>query len=123
MLTASWTAGQGSALMARKVEVLLIDDIDDSPAAETIAFAFDGKPYEIDLSEQHAAELRESFARWVSAGRKVSTRVPTQSTGPRSRSDRKDLRQLRQWAAENGFTMSERGRISTAVQEAFDAAH
>jgi hypothetical protein len=34
-----------------------------SEAAESVAFSLDGKSYEIDLSEQNAAALRDAFAR------------------------------------------------------------
>jgi hypothetical protein len=40
--------------MAQRVEVLLEDDIDGSPAGETVRFAYDGTQYEIDLSSQNA---------------------------------------------------------------------
>src|SRR5262249_55610348 len=39
--------------MARKVEVRLVDDLDQTPAAETVLFALDGVSYEIDLSAKH----------------------------------------------------------------------
>ncbi|WP_425465871.1 Lsr2 dimerization domain-containing protein [Nocardia bhagyanarayanae] len=49
--------------MARKVVVTVVDDFDGhSPAVEMVSFALDGVGYEIDLSEQNAARLRELFA-------------------------------------------------------------
>ncbi len=59
--------------MARKVQVLLEDDIDGTPGAETVVFSLDGKSYEIDLSEKNAEKLREAFAPWIGAGRRVSS--------------------------------------------------
>ena len=59
--------------MARKVQVLLEDDIDGTPGAETVLFSLDGKSYEIDLSEKNAEKLREAFAPWIGAGRRVSS--------------------------------------------------
>jgi len=38
----------------------LTDDLDGSPADETVSFAFEGPSYEIDLSDPHAAELRDA---------------------------------------------------------------
>src|SRR4051812_41204704 len=49
-------------LMAQRVEVVLIDDVDGGEAAETVAFALDGANYEIDLSEENAAKLRDGLA-------------------------------------------------------------
>ena len=37
--------------MARKVQVILTDDVDGSEAAETVNFGLDGVTYEIDLSD------------------------------------------------------------------------
>jgi hypothetical protein len=30
---------------------------------------------------------------------------------------------VREWAAQNGYTLSERGRVPAAVLDAYDAAH
>ena len=39
--------------MARKVQVILSDDLDESlPADETVSFSLDGTSYEIDLAEK-----------------------------------------------------------------------
>lgn len=40
--------------MARKVQVLLIDDRRGTEAYETVAFELDSRHYEIDLSSAHA---------------------------------------------------------------------
>ena len=57
--------------MARKVQVLLEDDLDGTPGAETVQFALDGRSYEIDLSVANAEKLREAFAPWIGAGRRA----------------------------------------------------
>src|SRR5919107_884303 len=58
--------------MARKVQVILSDDLDENVAAdETVSFSLDGTNYEIDLSEKNAEELRNAFSRYVQAARKV----------------------------------------------------
>lgn len=128
--------------MAQKVQVLLVDDIDGGTAEETVTFALDGVNYEIDLTAEHAAELRESFSRWVGHGRKVgsgsgsggsrgSGRQSRSSgasggsggTGRRSGSSSGDATAIREWARENGHEVSERGRISAEVRKAYEAAH
>ncbi len=60
--------------MAQKVQIIKTDDLENSdvPADETITFALDGTSYEIDLSEKNATELRDTFARYVGAARKVT---------------------------------------------------
>jgi len=103
--------------VAQRVQVVLIDDIDNGPAAETIKFAVDGVQYEIDLSSTHAAEMRAALAPWVAAARKVSSR----SSG-KARSG-SDTSKVRAWAKAHGHDVSERGRISATVRAAYDAAH
>ena len=46
--------------MAQKVQTFLIDDLDGSDAEGTVRFGLDGEQYEIDLSTEHAKELRTS---------------------------------------------------------------
>ena len=54
--------------MARKVQVILSDDLDENLSAdETVSFSLDGTNYEIDLADKNATEMREVFARYVSA--------------------------------------------------------
>lgn len=110
--------------MAQKMEITLVDDIDGTPAQETVTFAVDGVNYEIDLNEDHANALRESFAEWVAharraGGRKVTTRR-TRSAGSGASAG---ASKIREWARENGYTVSERGRIPAEVREAYDRAN
>lgn len=111
--------------MAQKVQVLLVDDIDGGTAEETVTFGLDGISYEIDLSSAHAQELRDAFGTWVGHARKVSGRgARSGSTGGTSRPRRaSDAGDVRAWAKENGYEVSERGRISAEIREAYAAAH
>ena len=79
--------------MAQQVNVKFVDDLDGSDAAGTVSFAIDGRAYEIDLSEDNAARLRDSLASFVAAARKsggagpaAGRRAPkmTASSGRRS---------------------------------------
>ena len=118
--------------MARKVQVILSDDLDDSISAdETVTFALDGTTYEIDLSEKNAAEMRDLFGKYVSAARKVSGRSSgrasgagrSRATGGGGRMDREQAGAIRDWARKNGHAVSDRGRIPASVVEAYEAAH
>jgi hypothetical protein len=111
--------------MAQKVQVLLVDDIDGGTADETVTFSLDGVSYEIDLTSAHAAELRDAFATWVGHARKVGGRTSSGrgSGGGASRPRRaSDAGAVRTWAKENGYDVSERGRISAEIREAYEAA-
>jgi hypothetical protein len=116
--------------MARKVQVILSDDLDENlPADETVSFSLDGTSYEIDLAEKNAKELREVFSRYVSAARKVgrgsrsSGGGGTRGRGTGGRMDREQAGAIRDWARKNGHAVSDRGRIPASVVEAYEAAH
>jgi hypothetical protein len=114
--------------MARKVQVILSDDLDENlPADETVSFSLDGTSYEIDLADKNAKEMRSAFSRYVSAARKVG-RGNRASTGSRGRAtggrmDREQAGAIRDWARKNGHAVSERGRIPASVVDAYEAAH
>ena len=107
--------------MAQKVHIVLEDDLDGSPATETVSFGLDGKTYEIDLNDKNAGKLRDALAQYVGAARAVggSGRGPPSSStnlGP-------SAREVRDWARSNGHKVPDRGRIPADVRSAFDAAH
>lgn len=108
--------------MAKQTTVTLIDDLDGSEADEQIEFAVDGRSYEIDLSSANGARLRELLAPFVSAARRTGSRRSTTTTG-RSSSDREQNQAIREWAQQNGFTVSDRGRLPANVIEAYNKAH
>lgn len=110
--------------MVQRVSVVLVDDVDGGDAAETVTFGLDGATYEIDLSEANAAKLRDALAPWVGAGRRSGSRGKPAAARGRARAGRSsDASTIRTWAAENGHTVSERGRIPAEVREAYEAAH
>ena len=115
--------------MARKVQVILSDDLDENLSAdETVSFALDGTNYEIDLSDKNAKEMRDAFSRYVHAARKVGRGSGRASGGGRSRAtggrmDREQAGAIRDWARKNGHQVSDRGRIPASVVEAYEAAH
>jgi len=108
-------------LMAQKVQILLIDDLDGGDADETVEFGLDGSAYEIDLSAKNAGKLRDALAEYVAQARRVSRKRTTQRAKPSGRGA--SAAHIRQWARENGYEVSERGRVSTEVREAYAAAH
>ncbi|PJI93954.1 histone-like nucleoid-structuring protein Lsr2 [Luteimicrobium subarcticum] len=110
--------------MVQKVQVLLVDDLDGGAADETVTFALDGVSYEIDLNAKHASELREAFATWIGHGRKVGGRASAaRPAARRARGGASDATKIREWARENGITVSERGRIPADVKAKYEAAH
>lgn len=111
--------------VAQKVQVVLEDDISGGPADETVLFALDGVSYEIDLSTGNAAELREALAGYVAVARRVGGRASSgrRRAGRSSGSGAGKTAEIRAWARDNGYEVSERGRISAEVRAAYEAAH
>jgi hypothetical protein len=115
--------------MAQKVLVEMVDDIDGGAASQTVPFSLEGVSYEIDLSDANAAALRDELARYVAAGRRTGGRKVRLAAGESvhvkkpgtAAADRERSRQIREWANANGYVVSERGRLSAEVIEAFEA--
>lgn len=106
--------------MAKKTIVTLVDDIDGTEAVETIAFAIDGASYEIDLSADHAAAMREAIAPYVAAARRTTGRSARSArSAPSGRSTPKEIRA---WAVDHGVEVPTRGRIPAGVIEQYLAA-
>jgi len=109
--------------MAQITEVRLLDDLDGGEAAESVSFSLDGKSYEIDLSEKHAAALRDAFAPFVSSARRAGGATPAVSRprmSTRAGRPRAETAAIREWASANGMEVSARGRISSTVLEAYE---
>ena len=110
--------------MAQRTQTILIDDVDGGEGAETVTFALDGVTYEIDLSNANAAALRDAMASWVGHGRRLTGRSSGAGRGSgRKAASSNDSAAVREWARSNGHTVSERGRISSVVMNAYASAH
>ncbi|WP_026533339.1 histone-like nucleoid-structuring protein Lsr2 [Arthrobacter sp. H41] len=112
--------------MAQRVQVQLIDDLNGEQAQETVLFSLDGVSYEIDLTGENAATLRASLTEYLAKGRKASSRrggktqeTPGTST---SKARREETQRIRQWATDNGYTPSSRGRITQSIIDAYTTA-
>ena len=108
--------------MAQRVHIVLEDDIDGSKAEETVAFALDGTSYEIDLNSKNAAALRDALAAYIGHGRRVTASGKGRRKSSGSYSSH-TAREMRDWARSNGYKVTDRGRVSSEVREAFEAAH
>ncbi|MCL2463964.1 MAG: Lsr2 family protein [Micrococcales bacterium] len=110
--------------MAQKVQVLLVDDVDGGTADETVTFTLDGISYEIDLTADNAAKLRDGLGEWIGHARRVGGRAARPATASRPRASRSgEAQAIRDWAKSHGHKVSERGRISAEVKAAYEAAH
>jgi nucleoid-associated protein Lsr2 len=105
--------------MAQKVNVILVDDIDGSEAAETVSFGVDG----IDLNSGHAQELREQLDLYVRKARKVTGPASRAGRGRRTGANDARNKEIRDWAREKGLDVNERGRVPADVMAQLEAAN
>lgn len=107
--------------MAQRVVTLLDSDLSGADADETVTFALDGVSYEIDLTEKEAAKFRDSLGTYVSHARKTGGR--RRRGGGTRGSAGEDTAAIREWAQQQGYEVSDRGRIPADVREAYQQAH
>ena len=104
--------------MATKVSLVITDDFDGSPGAETVSFGLDGTGYEIDLAEPKRTRLSDSLAPFIVVSRRVSR---ARRPAGRSAAQRVDRAAVRAWARKAGLAVSERGRISADIMRQYEA--
>jgi hypothetical protein len=118
--------------MITKTVTTLTDDIDGSTDdVVTCAFGLGDSHFEIDLNVTHREELESVLAKFVESARPVSSRRSSRHAGPSRQTpkpktgtvDREQTHAIRQWAKGNGYQVSERGRISKAIVDAYEEAH
>jgi len=118
--------------VAEKVTVELVDDLDGSPAEETIQFSINGSTYRIDVSKKNSDAFWKALKPYVDAAQptkaaRSATPIPkTGSTRKRRSSGAAaagvDPKAVRAWADENGKEVPARGRIPKPILEEYLAA-
>lgn len=122
--------------MAKRVTTQLVDDIDgsviDDESGETVEFAVNGVEYTIDLKAKNANEFYRKIHYYIEHAVRVGGRkrkpspagatTPSKTGTPATR-DPAQTRAIRQWAADEGYEINDRGRIPAAIEEAYNAAH
>lgn len=118
--------------MAQKVQVTLVCDLhdnDDVEGTETIAFSLDGAAYEVDVCDDHALEIRDAFAPFVGQARRAGRGAAVAPARRKAAAAAKAgvspdrVAAIREWGRANGHKVSERGRLSSTLTAAYDAAH
>ena len=108
--------------MAKKVVTTteFIDDLDGGSATGTVSFSFDGTNYEIDLSKKNKTAMEKVLKPYIDHARKARGARRTQA---KAATRRQNLPAVRAWAKESGFEVSDRGRVSQEIIDAYAAAH
>ena len=117
--------------MAKKVKVIIVDDIDgtEGDGIATHRFSLDSDFYEIDLCPQNLLSLRAALEPFVSAGRRVrrgNRRKPEPAPRPQNNSaldfSRQQRLAIRKWARDNGYDVADRRAFSQEVLAAYREA-
>lgn len=103
--------------MVKRTKLIVSDDIDGSPAHETINFALNGEEFEIDLTREHAAELEAMFGVWIARARHIKGTRRHESVVPGT------PRAMREWANSRGIHCPAKGRIPATVKEQYLAEY
>ena len=104
--------------MARNTQIIVTDDLGGKGAASPIRFSIDGKRYSIDLNKRNMDTFLRRFQPYIDAATEVPPGHPAHL---RVAADGEGAR-MRAWAAQNGFKVSGRGRLSREVHAAYHAA-
>ena len=105
--------------MAERIEVELVDDVDGSPAQQTVTFALDGVSYEIDLSQRHAQQLRSVLAGYIDHAR--TPKSGSRATKQQEREERRVRRENRK-LTEHIRGAAQRTREQRKAQESAEGA-
>lgn len=113
--------------MAKQIITKLIDDLDGGLAAETVAFAYDGIEYTIDLSAKNATRFRKALRPYVENGTKTPARKPGRRGAPADHETVEGRARIRAWARrtmpDKFPDLSDRGRIPYEIVAAYHEAH
>jgi len=120
--------------MARKVQILMVDDLDGKELpdgeAQTVKFSLDNSDYEIDLSQKNADALRKVMGKYTEAARRVARAGKTSSgrrvqhTGLVDAGTGVNPKEVRAWAVDKGLMSADsRGRIPTEIVTKYKEEH
>ncbi len=113
--------------MARKTIVTLVDDLTGEAAEDisTVEFAVDGMTYELDLTDENSAKLRGTLSpvyQSRSKNRRSTPRPNHQEQRQHRRLQPRNAEIDRAWAKQNGHRVSDRGRLSAEILQAWQSA-
>ena len=103
----------------RKIEEILVDDLDGSRAVETIDFAIRKTEYEIDLSDENTQRFWSAIGPFMEHARRIVRKRAQPSTLDQTRAVWVNAKKVRAWARSVGMEVNSQGTVQTDVQEAF----
>ncbi|MEN8649110.1 Lsr2 family protein [Streptomyces sp. 21So2-11] len=112
--------------MAQKIVTTYVDDLTGEESAEisTHSVLIDGAGVEIDLTDKNYDALLEALSPYLHAtgARRVRGGTAGKQQARKTTSNTDDAAAIRRWAKENGYDVSDRGRVPAPVKEAYEKA-
>jgi hypothetical protein len=106
---------------------IITDSFDEKQLPEEtkpITITVGKRSWDLYLSDDNAGKFYDQLDKWTkNEPEKTSGSAPFKPSWKRPKSGTDELKAMRAWGQENGFTVSDRGRVSQAVQDAYRAAH
>ncbi|MEU5002097.1 Lsr2 family protein [Streptomyces sp. NPDC021622] len=113
--------------MAQKVITTYVDDLtgEESSDISTHSILIDGAGVEIDLVDENYEKLLEILNPYLQADGARRIRGGDNSKGKAKAvtGSKDDSSAIRAWAKENGYEVSDRGRVPASVREAYAQTH
>lgn len=113
--------------MATRTQTIRVSDLsgeDIGDAGQTVNFSIGSSNYVIDLSDKEAEKFFDAFKKYTDVAQKTGGRGVRSTGGSgRAKADKEQLAAMRSWARANGHQVSDRGRISQEIQDAYHAAN
>ena len=115
--------------------VVLDDDIDGTPAEETLRFSVDGRDMEIDLNKEHLDKFYKMIEPFIANARELKDRLPPPSVrayraaahkpglGPWFVDNGITAADVRIWCQQNGVPVNTMGRIPADIAQQYENAH
>jgi hypothetical protein len=100
---------------------VLVDDLDESEATQTVEFGYRDRQYAIDSNDEHAEEFDSLLSRYLAAARDITQPAaqpsPTQRGPPSGRRSAQETAKIRERSRDHDMKVSDRGRIPLNVLE------
>lgn len=111
--------------MAKIETIEFVDDftgkVIDPEDLNRIKFSIDGKDYLLEVSSDTAEKFYRAVEKWVACAQPASPRTRGKKY-PKRMARSRELKHVREWAAENGYDVAPTGRVPNHILDAYDEA-
>lgn len=112
--------------MTRELALIIRDDFDHQPGADTYTFSWLGTDYEIDLGPENFKVLERVIDKYLAVARPASTEdeaKPKPKYRSTQRARTQELRKIRTWWNENHVEPLPGGRIPRSIHDEYNRTH